>query len=1057
MQGHKRGLVHLHRMYRPVRMLRATIALLVAILVLAALSQRVSLRKTTTIDTKPVSDASAAKKLNAYNSSIATSPLARVDRLVFAAHLNAFDANNLVQHAKLPSHVQALLAAVADFVDHSEQPNPNQGFLQLKLRQNESPPSVSSHPENTAVPVKLSIVLTCVGFGHTCSPTCPSPTATLLLHPMFKILPIDCPGNGSKLAKTVYNASTNALAAWKAASEWWANQMDKETLARSAMLLLSERVVGFETSDWLWELLNRGKSSPHAIAISGVLAHGSPNSYRQTQNTNPRSTVKSGWVQNVGITFRMSGLRATVDPPEVKPGQEFDWEWLPKIVKPVPVHFRQGFEAGSQGTLLSDDRNNGPTTTTTNASSREDEDEIFGVGGDVSIVSLQAVMMSGGFHAGYYDNALAVVDLCLWARENGIDARSTGGQACVVHGQSVALAPFFDYDELYIHPTLTRRLAPEFVRQDIDLMHERHGPTILAGILNNLWLDKTVTIVYDSVWGKGCSGWSAEILPYLVALESRVFSIVASTTDKWCSGMYPYYKGVIERQRLNPIQHKPSKEFPLIFINHVQGGFYSKYPSHNWINNWFVYLPSAQPWFPVFVKPTIRIGRSMTETNTLSKNSYFPAGFAKGVDQVWVPAPFLVDVFEKTGGCRKGSVKVARETVDLLHFDAHRKSGMRVPEDLRGLRDSRWFEWLRRKEDLNTAAGSTFKEFAVGHVAQDGSSELQNITVRSSGTRNDKTLVMKTRGEIYLPAEDEPCQFIFLAVFKWEPRKDPENLIRAFLQTFGLDSGVCLLISTKVAGRGVDANQVHDHSRIYSAIQKIVDEMAWEHGWDPRGYQPPAALHPTNAITYVQNTPDSGHHWAKKLKPVGRPDRSVTNLSKAIKVTTQLREWEELPAMYKVADAFVSSSHGEGWGLPVHEAMAMELPVIASATTGHLAFLNSQNSWPVALEMERGKPKRVKVPAESEQDFGPLAHWDLVDWKHLSAMMLSVALQKCQMMDDARRRGLDTLDAVRDEYEIGSKPRRARAWLQQALSPNKVMREWTALASEAVREKLSIK
>ncbi|KAJ3226554.1 hypothetical protein HDU81_007245 [Chytriomyces hyalinus] len=1018
--GHKRGVVHLHRMYRPVRLLRASIALIVAILVLAALSKR----KSNNHNAQPVSDASIAP-LNAdsvrKNSSIASS-LARVDRLIFAAHLNAFDANNLIKHALLPSHVQALLAAVADFADHFEQPNPTQEFLQLQLRQNQNPFSTSSNRDNT-VPIKLSIVLTCVGFGHTCTPTCPLPVATLSLHPMFKILPIDCPGNGSKLAKTTYNVSTNALAAWKAASEWWSNQVDKETLARSAMLLLSERVVGFETSDWLWD---------------GVLAHGSPTSYHQTQNANARSTVKFGWVQNVGITFRMSGLRATVEPPKAKPGEQYDWEWLPKIVKPVPVNFRQGFEAGSQGTLLSD---------------AEDEDEIFGVGGDVSIVSLQAVMMSGGFHGGYYDNALAVVDLCLWARENGVDSQTTGTRACIVHGESIALAPFFDYDELYVHPTLTRRLSPEFVRQDIDLMHARHGPTILAGILGNLWLDKAVTIVYDSVWGKGCSGWSAEILPYLVALESRVFSMIASTTDEWCSGMYPYYKGVIERQRLNPIQHKPSKEYPLIFINHVQGGFYSKYPSHNWINNWFMYLPSAQPWLPVFVKPTIRIGRSMTETNTLAKNSYFPAGFAKRVDQVWVPAPFLVDVFEKTGGCRKGSVKLARETVDLLHFDAHRRSGMRVPEDLRGLRDARWFEWLRRSEEDLNAASLEVKEFAAGHVAQAGSSEFKNITIKPNGGGMDKPLqTKKARGEIYLPTEDDPCQFIVLAVFKWEPRKDPENLIRAFLQTFGLDSGVCLLISTKVAGRGVDSNQVHDHTIIYSSIQKIVDEMVWEGDWDPRGYQPPPASYPNDVISYVQNTPDSENHWDAKLKPLDRPNRSITHLSKAIKVTTQLREWEELPAMYKVADAFVSSSHGEGWGLPVHEAMAMELPVIASATTGHLAFLNAQNSWPVALEMEGGKPRKVKVPAEAEQDFGPLAHWDLVDWRHLSATMLSVVLQKCQMMDAARRRGLDALDAVRGEYEVGSKPQRARRWLQQELSPNKVMREWMRLAADAVRE-----
>jgi glycosyltransferase involved in cell wall biosynthesis len=34
--------------------------------------------------------------------------------------------------------------------------------------------------------------------------------------------------------------------------------------------------------------------------------------------------------------------------------------------------------------------------------------------------------------------------------------------------------------------------------------------------------------------------------------------------------------------------------------------------------------------------------------------------------------------------------------------------------------------------------------------------------------------------------------------------------------------------------------------------------------------------------------------------------------------------------MYSSVDAFVLASHGEGWGLPYMEAMAMGLPCIAT-------------------------------------------------------------------------------------------------------------------------------
>lgn len=42
----------------------------------------------------------------------------------------------------------------------------------------------------------------------------------------------------------------------------------------------------------------------------------------------------------------------------------------------------------------------------------------------------------------------------------------------------------------------------------------------------------------------------------------------------------------------------------------------------------------------------------------------------------------------------------------------------------------------------------------------------------------------------------------------------------------------------------------------------------------------------------------------------------------------------DLPALYLAADAFVLPSRGEGWGRPHTEAMAMELPIIATNWSG---------------------------------------------------------------------------------------------------------------------------
>jgi glycosyltransferase involved in cell wall biosynthesis len=69
----------------------------------------------------------------------------------------------------------------------------------------------------------------------------------------------------------------------------------------------------------------------------------------------------------------------------------------------------------------------------------------------------------------------------------------------------------------------------------------------------------------------------------------------------------------------------------------------------------------------------------------------------------------------------------------------------------------------------------------------------------------------------------------------------------------------------------------------------------------------------------------------------------------------------KLPSLYKGADAFVIATHGEGWGLPIIEAMAMQLPVIAtnwSGSTGRMnrnilifvEFLRSSNSYLIPVE-----------------------------------------------------------------------------------------------------------
>jgi len=54
---------------------------------------------------------------------------------------------------------------------------------------------------------------------------------------------------------------------------------------------------------------------------------------------------------------------------------------------------------------------------------------------------------------------------------------------------------------------------------------------------------------------------------------------------------------------------------------------------------------------------------------------------------------------------------------------------------------------------------------------------------------------------------------------------------------------------------------------------------------------------------------------------------------------------EQIKALYLQSDCLIAPSHGEGFGLPIAEAMSLGIPVITTAWGGQLDFVNSSNSW----------------------------------------------------------------------------------------------------------------
>lgn len=140
---------------------------------------------------------------------------------------------------------------------------------------------------------------------------------------------------------------------------------------------------------------------------------------------------------------------------------------------------------------------------------------------------------------------------------------------------------------------------------------------------------------------------------------------------------------------------------------------------------------------------------------------------------------------------------------------------------------------------------------------------------------------------------------VFLSIFKWEERKAWRVLLKAYVEAFNKSDDVVLVLLT---------NAYHVESETASDFMDVIENFTME--------------------------------------VVGKP---LSELPRLHVLPPQIPQ-TDLPSLFRAATAFVLPSRGEGWGRPHVEAMAMELPVIATFWSGTTEYMTEENSYPLRID-----------------------------------------------------------------------------------------------------------
>ena len=188
-------------------------------------------------------------------------------------------------------------------------------------------------------------------------------------------------------------------------------------------------------------------------------------------------------------------------------------------------------------------------------------------------------------------------------------------------------------------------------------------------------------------------------------------------------------------------------------------------------------------------------------------------------------------------------------------------------------------------------------------------------------------------------------KYTFLSVFEWGERKAPEVLLKAYSNAFTDKDNVVLICKVINNDGGLD---------VKAEVEKL-------------GLNKPGSPE----IIFLYNTKFADN---------------------------------DMPTLYRSADCFVISTRGEGWGMPILEAMACGLPTIATNWSSQVDFFNETNGYPV-------KVKQL-IDAKAKCPYYEGYQWADPDEEHLMSLMRYVY----EHQDEAKAKGMRASEEVLSKW-----------------------------------------